>query len=198
MDDNTRIHNMVMGNLNAACDTFNDRNRAYGDTFMRIGPIMQGLFPSGISISSPDQWNRITLLMNLAGKLARYVANPHLGHGDSIHDAINYAAMLEAVDAAIAGGLSIQDAVSVPEALFGADSPLSFDEGDREPWVHDACPDCAEHPKNTQALAWRTKQGDIGMLRYYCIHGFETKESRHTGSGPQTVSKHTPQPTHVC
>jgi hypothetical protein len=82
--------------LLAAAQTFDERNRVYGDTYKNFGSVMQGMFPSGLTVNDVDAWNRLGLLVMAVGKLTRYTAQfDNGGHKDSAHDLINYAAMLE-------------------------------------------------------------------------------------------------------
>jgi hypothetical protein len=82
--------------LLAAAQTFDERNRVYGDAYKNFGGVMQGMFPSGLTVNDVDAWNRLGLLVMVVGKLTRYTAQfDNGGHKDSAHDLINYAAMLE-------------------------------------------------------------------------------------------------------
>lgn len=79
-----------------AAQTFDERNRVYGDTYKNIGTVLHGMFPGGLTVHSIDDWNRLSLLVMASGKLSRYAAQfDNGGHKDSAHDLINYAAMLE-------------------------------------------------------------------------------------------------------
>lgn len=81
--------------LRECAETFEQRNKLYGDNYKHFGKLMQGIFPRGLTIESVDDWNRLSLLMQAAAKLSRYGQSFTEGHVDSAHDAAVYAAMLE-------------------------------------------------------------------------------------------------------
>lgn len=88
--------------LAEAAQTFKERNAVYGDNWKQVGDAMQALFPFGITLKTPNDWNRMHILMLTVVKWTRYVNNWELGgHADSVHDAMVYSAMLEAIDAGI-------------------------------------------------------------------------------------------------
>lgn len=78
--------------------TFAEKGNVYGHNYLRIGEVLKGLFPDGITLKTVDDHNRFHLLMCLVIKLTRYTVNWKQGHQDSIHDAIVYAAILESLD----------------------------------------------------------------------------------------------------
>jgi hypothetical protein len=85
--------------LEDAAKTFRDRNKVYGDNFLRVGAVMQGLFPDGMTIKTEHDWNRLHILLLGVVKQTRYVQNwGKGGHQDSIRDSAVYAAMLEMID----------------------------------------------------------------------------------------------------
>lgn len=90
--------------LDEAAQTFRDRNAVYGDNFKRVGAVMAALFPDGITLKTEDDHNRFHIFALCVIKLTRYTQNwSKGGHPDSIHDNTVYSAMLEAIDAEIAG-----------------------------------------------------------------------------------------------
>jgi hypothetical protein len=77
--------------------TFRKRGMAYGDNHQRVGAALQALFANDkIRLESPDDFERFTIVVLILVKLTRYAVSWPLGHKDSIHDLIVYAAMLEA------------------------------------------------------------------------------------------------------
>lgn len=87
-----------------ASNTYRARNAVYGDNFLKVGKIMETLFPDGITLKTADDHNRFHIFMLGVVKQTRYVHNwPSGGHSDSSHDLTVYSAMLEAIDAEIAG-----------------------------------------------------------------------------------------------
>ena len=85
--------------LEKASATFRERNVAYGDNYKRVGPVMMGLFPNGITLNSEKDFERWHLLELIIVKLTRYAVNfKRGGHADSLEDNIVYHAMLLASD----------------------------------------------------------------------------------------------------
>jgi len=86
--------------LRDAAETFQMRHNLYGDNYKQFGHIMQAMFPDGLPCRTPDDYNRLGLLVQCISKLTRYAANmSEGGHQDSAHDLCVYAAMLEEVTA---------------------------------------------------------------------------------------------------
>ena len=77
-------------------DTFRERNKVYGDNYLRVGQVMTALFPNGVTIVNPAQFNVWHLFELMVVKLTRF-ANSGLTHEDSIHDLAVYAAMVESL-----------------------------------------------------------------------------------------------------
>jgi hypothetical protein len=78
-------------------ETFIQRGKVYGDNYLRIGPVMNALFPDSMEIKDADDFNRLHLFMMILVKLTR-LACCNLKHKDSIHDIAVYAAMWEAYE----------------------------------------------------------------------------------------------------
>jgi hypothetical protein len=90
--------------LSEAAATFKDRNAIYGNNYLNVGKAMEGLFPAGLTIKSADDWNRLHIFLLGVIKQTRYANNWSAGgHADSAHDNTVYSAMLESIDAEIAG-----------------------------------------------------------------------------------------------
>lgn len=81
--------------LREGAETYEARNKVYGDNYKEFGTIMTGLFPNGLTISRKEDWVRLGLIENCVTKLARYCHDISQGHNDSAHDLSVYAAMLE-------------------------------------------------------------------------------------------------------
>lgn len=87
--------------LESGANTFRERNAVYGDNYLRVGKMMEAMFPQGITIKTAKDWNRIHFLLLSIVKQSRYATNFEKGgHADSIHDAMVYCAFLEMIDAA--------------------------------------------------------------------------------------------------
>lgn len=84
--------------LREAADLFQLRNMTYGDNYKRVGEIMVGFFPDGITLKTAQDHNRFHIFMLMAVKLSRYAINWEKGHQDSIRDNTVYSAMLEMID----------------------------------------------------------------------------------------------------
>lgn len=86
--------------LDKAKETFQERNPLYGASYLTFGDALLSLFPDKKlpEITDPEMASRLGILVYIVGKLQRYCANfAEGGHKDSIHDIINYAAMLESI-----------------------------------------------------------------------------------------------------
>lgn len=85
--------------LESAGNTFRERNKVYGDNFLRVGNMMAAMFPEGLILKTQQDWNRMHMLLLMVVKQSRYATNwDKGGHKDSIHDATVYGAMLEMID----------------------------------------------------------------------------------------------------
>jgi hypothetical protein len=98
-DPRGRSHH-VLANFEEAMKTFRVRNKAYGNNYKRFGAVMAALYnDTGWRFETPDEFNRAGIILQIVSKLTRYVADPAVGHIDSIHDAGVYCFMLEELDA---------------------------------------------------------------------------------------------------
>jgi len=85
--------------LAEASKTYKERNKVYGDNFLRVGDCIAAMFPEGVLLKTPHDQNRFQIFNLILVKLSRYAVNWNKGgHRDSIHDAMVYSAMLEAID----------------------------------------------------------------------------------------------------
>lgn len=84
--------------LREGAETFEQRNKVYGDNYTRVGKALAALLPGGVTLKTPDDHNRFQIFNLIVVKLSRYCVNWKDGHQDSIHDAMVYCAMLEAID----------------------------------------------------------------------------------------------------
>lgn len=90
--------------LREAAQTYEERNKVYGDNYIRVGEVMQSHFPDGLFVRTADDWNRLHIFLLGVVKDTRYVTNWSVGgHADSIRDRTVYSAMLEEIDTEIAG-----------------------------------------------------------------------------------------------
>lgn len=74
------------------------KSKEYGDSYLKHGAIMAAIFPDGITIEGPEQFNRYHLLLQAIIKITRYCQNWPGGHLDSVTDEVVYAAMRQALD----------------------------------------------------------------------------------------------------
>lgn len=82
--------------LREAAQTYEQRNKIYGNNYKEFGNVMKAIFPKGLAIITVEEWNRLGIYVQLVSKLTRYAANFEKGgHADSAHDSSVYAAMLE-------------------------------------------------------------------------------------------------------
>lgn len=88
--------------LREGADTYEERNKLYGDNYKRHGLVMSALFPNGVQLNTMDDHNRFGILTQKVAKLTRYCQNFTTGgHADSLHDDMVYTAMLAELDGEI-------------------------------------------------------------------------------------------------
>jgi hypothetical protein len=74
--------------------TFKERNAVYGNNAEVVGRVMAALFPHGVKLKTPKDFELWHLLELVIVKLTRFTQSD-LTHEDSIHDLAIYAAMVE-------------------------------------------------------------------------------------------------------
>jgi hypothetical protein len=80
--------------LEEAAETFDGRNSKYRDNAVKVGRVMEALFPDGVNLNNADDFHIFHLFELMIVKLTRFV-NSDLTHQDSIRDMIVYGAMVE-------------------------------------------------------------------------------------------------------
>ena len=84
--------------LRSAAKIYEDRNKIYGDNYKRFGPALNGLL-NGVELSTPDDFNRFGILVQIFSKVSRYCNMfDKGGHNDSLDDIAVYAMMLKELD----------------------------------------------------------------------------------------------------
>ena len=78
----------------AMASTFKERNAVYGNNAEVVGRVMAALFPHGVKLKTPKDFEMWHLLELVIVKLTRFTQS-ELAHEDSIHDLAIYAAMVE-------------------------------------------------------------------------------------------------------
>lgn len=82
--------------LRAAANTYEERNKLYGDNYKNFGKVMEAMFPNGLVLAGANDWNRFGIFVQMVSKMTRYAINLSKGgHKDSAHDLAVYSAMLE-------------------------------------------------------------------------------------------------------
>lgn len=85
--------------LDEGAKTYRERNAIYGDNYLKVGAVMEALFPEGVFIKTADDWNRLHIFILGIVKQTRYIENWHKGgHADSTLDNTVYSAMLHQID----------------------------------------------------------------------------------------------------
>lgn len=80
-------------------EIYAERNKIYGDNWIRFSKVMLALFPNGISLKTEDDFSRFQLFSHVVAKQTRYSNNWDVGgHADSSIDLSVYGAMLSAID----------------------------------------------------------------------------------------------------
>jgi len=87
--------------LRDAASIYEERNKLYGNNYKKFGWVMNSMF-EGIFFQAeptPDDWNRIGVIVQMVGKITRYVENFNRGgHKDSLDDLAVYTMMLQELD----------------------------------------------------------------------------------------------------
>lgn len=92
--------------LKKAAELYEQRNKQYGDSYKRFGPMMQALMLE-VTLKTPSDFGRFALLNFIVSKLHRYVNNwDKGGHEDSLSDISVYTQMLKELD---------KDSMTLPE-----------------------------------------------------------------------------------
>jgi hypothetical protein len=86
--------------LRELADLYEERNKVHGDNYLKLGHVLKGYFPNGITLSTVDDFNRYALFTMVVGKMGRYAECMLRGedHEDSLRDSSVYGAMLLEVD----------------------------------------------------------------------------------------------------
>lgn len=89
----------VVKELEAAIETYKNKNKLYGESYKKSGQIKEILFPDGILLKTEKDFNRFAMMGAVLNKMIRYAAQFEKGgHTDSARDAIVYAAILREID----------------------------------------------------------------------------------------------------
>lgn len=79
--------------------TILEREAMYGSGSDNVGGALASMFPGGLELRTADDFARFFDFSLTVAKLNRYAQSfPEGGHEDSIHDAGNYAKLLEVKD----------------------------------------------------------------------------------------------------
>jgi hypothetical protein len=84
-----------------AMKTYIERSKVYGPGgFEEHGKILLALFPSGLTLSTEEEFSRWVVFNNILTKVCRYAKHLNKGgHQDSIHDLGVYSFIMEDFDA---------------------------------------------------------------------------------------------------
>lgn len=88
--------------LEEAAAIIRGRNAVYGDSVRPHAEAMAALYPNGITLKTPEDFARFSLVNMVIIKLTRYCANER-GHRDSVIDSINYLGALAEIDQGTSG-----------------------------------------------------------------------------------------------
>lgn len=88
--------------LEASATTYRERNKFYGNNYKNFGEWVSRLFPEGVTVKTPEEWNRMGVLIQKLSKLSRYAEQYEKGgHDDSLLDDVVYTTMLRELDSQI-------------------------------------------------------------------------------------------------
>lgn len=99
LEDTDMSLKTVPSMLRESAQTYEERNKLYGDNYKLFGHVMTALFPTGLKIETYQQWNQIGIFVQIVSKISRYAENINRGgHDDSLLDLAVYATMLRELD----------------------------------------------------------------------------------------------------
>lgn len=77
---------------------FKQRNQTYREAYIGFGDVMAALYPEGLTVSGPDRFAELGVLIQIVSKVTRMTGNKDMAiHLDSVRDLKVYAAMLESL-----------------------------------------------------------------------------------------------------
>lgn len=89
----------VPARLKKLGEIYESRQPVYGDDYKHAGDMYAAMFPRGLTLSTPEEFNRMSLFVHLCAKLARYAqGDMKKGHADSLDDVSVYSQMMREVD----------------------------------------------------------------------------------------------------
>lgn len=90
----------VANQFQKKAELFEAKDKEYGDNYLRAGNVMRHMFPEGLDLVSPEDFNRFALINQMVNKIMRYSQNfKKGGHIDSLDDLSIYAMMCKEADA---------------------------------------------------------------------------------------------------
>jgi len=73
--------------LRIGADIYEERNKLYGDNYKHFGKVMRGMFPTGATLITEEDWTRIGIFIQAVSKMTRYGQSfERKGHPDSLDD----------------------------------------------------------------------------------------------------------------
>ena len=80
-------------------EIYRERGKVYGDDYKQAGAMYAAMFPRGLTLKTAAEFNRMSLFIHLAAKVARYAqGGMQRGHEDSLNDIAVYAQMMQEID----------------------------------------------------------------------------------------------------
>ncbi len=90
--------------LRESAAVYEQRAAIYGDNYKLFGDVMAAMFPHGMTVVSPSDWNRLGAFVQVMSKMTRYANQWRKGgHPDSLVDTSVYTTMLRELDAIAQG-----------------------------------------------------------------------------------------------
>ena len=90
--------------LRECAAVYEQRGKVYGDNYKLFGDVMAAMFPHGMTVVSPADWNRLGVFVQAMAKMTRYANQWRAGgHPDSLLDISVYTTMLRELDAIAQG-----------------------------------------------------------------------------------------------
>lgn len=73
--------------LETSADLFKTKNAEHGDAYLKIGYVLESMFPNGLTLKTHHDFNKFTTLVQMLYKITR-MCNTCFGEKETIHDSV--------------------------------------------------------------------------------------------------------------
>jgi hypothetical protein len=94
--------------LETSADLFKTKNAEHGDAYLKIGYVLESMFPEGLTLKTHHDFNKFTTLVQMLYKITR-MCNTCFGDKETIHDSVFDSPRDLSVYGAIFGEIQIRE-----------------------------------------------------------------------------------------